>query len=149
MLSSIPTVGDDIVVPFQMDDPDTPFVRTFTFRTRVLPGAEWERLLLEHRPAETGFDYDPVTFPPALIVASIRSWTVTDTMLAEGATSPEPLTTEGITVEDAEELWSLWPQWARNRVLTGLTMQNVTGGSLGKANGRRNARLDQVRTVTP
>ena len=112
----------------------------FTFRTQILPGAEWERLLLAHRPKHDGFDYDPETFPPAAIEASVTGWTINDG-------TPQDYD-RAMTSDEAFELWSEWPQWARRRLLTTIELQNVTGRALGKANGRRNSTPATATTAT-
>lgn len=120
------------VVAIPLDNTTRPVV--FTFTIRALPGAVWERLLTEHRPSTAGFDYNPDTFPPAVIVEAVTGWSVTDgdDQLEHEERPP--------TLDEATELWTTWPQFARIRLLRAIETQNLTGASLGKAFGRRNAK---------
>ena len=108
--------------------------RRFTFTTQILPGADWERLLIDHRPKHDGFDYDPETFPPAAILASVTGWTIHDLDEHDAVDRYD----RPMNPTEARELWDEWPQWARRRLLTAIELQNVTGRTLGKPSGRRN-----------
>lgn len=130
MLTAPDTTGATVDIVFPTDDDDRPVV--FTFTTRTLPGAEWERMLFEHRSPVDGFDYDPATFPPALIAASVTGYSRDDGTGPKSYAAP--------SLDDATELWSTWPQWARNRLLRPLEVQNVVGPALGKVSGRANAK---------
>jgi len=108
----------------------------YTFRTRVLPGALWEKLLADNKPtpaqAADGLDYHPTDWPVALIQASAIGWTVTK----DGAVLEDEV--GSLTVEDAVKLWDDLPQFGRRQMLGPLQAQNVSGPSLGKARSRRN-----------
>jgi len=99
----------------------------FTLRTRVLPGALWEKLVREHPPQPgSGDDYDVDTMPPVLIAESVTGWHVDKAGETLEAEDRPP------TVDEAAELWNEWPEWARRRLLRPLISQNVTGPALGK-----------------
>jgi len=132
MLTSTPMTGSVVVVSFPADVDDDDGALSFTFTTRVLPGARWERLLADHRSDVDGYDYDPETFPPAAIVESVTGWTTKqgDEILEREERQPE--------IAEALELWTEWPQWARMRLLRAIEIQNVNGAQLGKRRGRAN-----------
>ena len=146
MLSYTPPDGATIIVEFAAGEHGDG--RRFTFGTRTLPGARWEQLLREHPPTEAGLDYDPDTFPPALLAESITGWTVHG--VAPDLNAPVELETEhrAPTLDETTELWQSWPQWARRQLLRPVEVQNVLGGALGKANGRPNVTAANAPSVT-
>jgi len=108
----------------------------YQIRTRILPGALWEKLVADNPPTDTqkteGFDYHTTNFPVGLLVESITGWTVT----RAGAVLEDEV--RKVTVDEARELWETWPQFARRQLFAVLQSQNLYGPALGKGNKRRN-----------
>lgn len=104
----------------------------YTVRTRVLPGALYEKLLRSHPAVEDGYEFNPDTFPPALLHESIIGWSVSKAgaVLEDEARQP--------TLEETTELWEQWPKWARRELVDPIRYQNIVGPALGKVMSRRN-----------
>ena len=114
----------------------------FTLYTRVLPGAAFEALQRAPPPTTAGDDINPETFYPALIAASVSGWKVEQSGETLEHESRPP------TLDEATELWTDWPEWARREVRGPIVAQNVNGPALGKARLRRNVTAALARTDT-
>ena len=139
MFASIPTAGPPVTVRFvhapeltgdthadqEAIDAAERNALVWVFHTQALPGAEWERLLSEHPAIKAGHDFNPDTFPQALIVASITGYERHDGDKLESRDGP-------LSEDEANELWSTWPQWARTAIFGALNELNVDA-SPGKA----------------
>jgi len=96
----------------------------FVFDVVALPGAEYEALQDGHPHPER--DWDPDTFPPALIAASVAGWTETG---PDGETRYD----RNPTGDEVDELWTTWPQWARTKLFADIVAMNELGVPVGKA----------------
>lgn len=137
-----PRVCDDPHEQSVANDEAKALAVTVHVHTQLLQGAEWDALLRKHPPIADGYDYNPDTFPPALIAASVTSHVARrrGEVIEEGGP---------MSVNEAAELWVVWPEWARAQLLRRLIDQNATGNTLGKALRLRNVRDAIAATATP